>query len=388
MVLAPYLYMTWSHFTGPTACTFFVHLALSHYARNQVKQLPTIMSVSFSTIWTQFYPPRGSLNESNFPSQAGKVFIVTGGSSGIGYALTRILYGAGGKVYMLTRSKERAAEAIAKIKACYAKAGKDAAGEGKQLGSINFIQMELMDFASVRSAAQKVLEFEGPDGRLDVLFNNAGSGARQNAPKSVQGHEYHVTTNTLGSFILTQHLLPLLARTAAHSPQPNSVRVVWPASIMVELQAPQSGIPKEWLAEPDRATHHVRLYTQSKVGCWFLASEFARRRADDTGVVFVAGNPGTYYTGIWKYAPKWVGWFSRPTLRSVERGAETYLWMGFSETVSVEDGKSGRYAICDGRWHPGQRADLVAALKGEGEGGSGRASEFFEWCEGVTRDFL
>ena len=72
---------------------------------------------TIASIWTQFFPPRNGapLTEANLPSQAGKVFIVTGGSSGLGYELSRILYGAGGKVYMLTRSKEHADDAAARI---------------------------------------------------------------------------------------------------------------------------------------------------------------------------------------------------------------------------------------------------------------------------------
>lgn len=122
------------------------------------------MSVPFSTIWTQYFPPRGPLTEANLTSQIGKVFIVTGGSNGLGYELSRQLYGAGGKVYILTRSKNRTKTAIAKIMAHYKE--EDA---GKQRGSLKFVQMDLMDFASVRTAAQEFLAREGPNGRLDVL---------------------------------------------------------------------------------------------------------------------------------------------------------------------------------------------------------------------------
>lgn len=123
------------------------------------------MSVPLSTIWAQYFPPKGPLTEENLPSQAGKVFIVTGGSNGLGYELSRQLYGAGGKVYILTRSKERTETAIAKIKAHYGEE-KDS---GKKRGSLEFVQMDLMDFTSVKAAAQEFLTREGPNGRLDVL---------------------------------------------------------------------------------------------------------------------------------------------------------------------------------------------------------------------------
>lgn len=111
------------------------------------------------------FPPAGPINESNLGSQAGKVFVVTGGSHGLGYELSKILYGAGGKVYILTRSKERGEEAITRIKSSYA--GKDAT---KKPGSLIFVHMDLMDFESIRNAAREFLKLEGPDGRLDVLL--------------------------------------------------------------------------------------------------------------------------------------------------------------------------------------------------------------------------
>lgn len=123
------------------------------------------MSVPFRAIWTQYFPPEGPLTEANLPRQVGKVFIVTGGSNGLGYELSRQLYGAGGKVYILTRSEERTNAAIAKIKAHYNAQGLTSG----QVGSLDFISMDLMDFESVKAAAQEFLNREGPDGRLDVL---------------------------------------------------------------------------------------------------------------------------------------------------------------------------------------------------------------------------
>lgn len=62
--------------------------------------------------------------------------------------------------------------------------------------------------------------------------------------------------------------------------------------------------------------------------------------------------------------------------------------MGFSDEVTLEDAAAGRYAMCDGRWHPGQRGDLVSALRPADEGGSGRASQVYKWCEDKLAEFL
>ncbi|KAI1408054.1 putative steroid dehydrogenase [Hypoxylon sp. FL1857] len=350
--------------------------------------------MSFGAIWTQFFPPRNGapLTEANLPNQTGRVFIVTGGSSGLGYELSRILYGAGGKVYILTRSKEHAEDAISRIKAHYdrsgddrAKAGGGAQGQdaGATLGTLEFIPMDLIDFTTVKAAAQ---EFLGREERLDVLFNNAGTGARRNAPLTRQGHEYHFVINSLGPYLLTQLLMPLLSKTAKYSPK-DSARVVWAASLLVELTSPKGGIRKEFLHDGRSVKDENELYASSKTANWFLASEFARR-SSDTGVVHIAGNPGNYATNIWRHVPRLLYYLVWPLLRDPIHGAETYLWMAFSELVTMDEAISGRYAICDGRWHPGQRKDLLVALRSIEEGGSGRAAEYFDWCEGKVGEFV
>ncbi|KUI54254.1 hypothetical protein VP1G_01680 [Cytospora mali] len=199
-----------------------------------------VMSVPLSVLWTQFFPLRGPLTESNLPRQDDKVFIVTGGSSGLGYELSRILYGAGGKVYILTRSKANADAAIARIKAHYQ--GQE---DSRQCGNLEFIYMDLQEFSTIKAAVQEFLQSQGPEGRLDVLFNNAGTGGRKNAPAGRQGHEYHMTINALGGFLLTRLLTSILSKTALSTSTCGSVRVVWPASLLVDTTSPKSGIRKD-----------------------------------------------------------------------------------------------------------------------------------------------
>ncbi|KAI1449279.1 putative steroid dehydrogenase [Annulohypoxylon stygium] len=371
--------------------------------------------MSLGAIWTQFFPPRNGapLTEANLPSQAGKVFIVTGGSSGLGYELSRILYGAGGKVYISTRSEENAHNAISRIKAHYhdrdtpsteAGAGVDSDAEAERVtgqqsataatvataapskrGHCEFIPMDIADFTTIVSAVQEFLQREGPDGRLDILFNNVGTGARKNAPRTPQGHEYHFATNSIGPYFLTRELMPFLSSTAAKSPK-DSVRVVWPASVLVEMMSPQSGIRKEFLQDTRNVTDRNELYSSSKAANWFLASEFARRTSQ-TGVVHISGNPGNYLTNIWRHTPSLLFYVLWPILRNPVHGAETYLWMASSDSVTMDQAVSGRYAMCDGRWHPGQREDIVLALRSLDEGGPGRAGEYFDWCEKKVREF-
>ncbi|KAK3695814.1 hypothetical protein B0T22DRAFT_497670 [Podospora appendiculata] len=326
-----------------------------------------IQQNDLASIWTQFFPPRNGapITEANLASQAGKVFIVTGASSGLGYELTRILYGAGATVYMLTWSRAHAHAAMDRIAAFYADRPADhchAPG-----GCLEFIPMDLTDLASVRAAANAFLA--RVSGRLDVLFNNAGIAATANPPATAQGTEYHFTANSLGA-----------------------VRVVWPASVLVEMMTPPGGIRASFLQDPNTVITDMdanELYSASKAANWFSASEFARRTGRATGVLHIAGNPGNYLTNIWRDTSSWLFWLLWSILRNPVHGAETYLFMGLSPAVTADDAAAGRYVVPDGRWYPGgMREDLLLALRSVDEGGSGRAAAYFDWCEERVKGFL
>lgn len=112
--------------------------------------------------YSQFFPPTPAFADADVPSQRGKVFIVTGGTSGIGFELCRILYRAGGKVYLAIRSsRDDANNVITKIKREFP----------DSLGHLRSLFIELDDLSTIKPAVQIFLTLES---RLDVLFNNAG----------------------------------------------------------------------------------------------------------------------------------------------------------------------------------------------------------------------
>lgn len=168
--------------------------------------------------------------------------------------------------------------------------------DDRQYGSVEFVTADYMDLATVYSAAQRFLAREGPGGRLDARFNNVGTGAWTNPPATRQGHEYHFEVNSLGGYLLTWRLTPILTKTAEQAPR-GFVRVVWPASIMTGLASPKTGIWKEFLKYHNTVTDENELYTTSKTANWSMASEFARRQPE-TGVLHVSGNLGQYMTDI------------------------------------------------------------------------------------------
>lgn len=86
---------------------------------------------------------------------------ITGCTTGTGFIAAKTMASAGAHVLMLNRPSQRVDAAAAAIE-------KEVPG-----AKITKVECDLMNFASVRSAAQKVLEITGQTG-LDVLCNNAG----------------------------------------------------------------------------------------------------------------------------------------------------------------------------------------------------------------------
>ena len=101
---------------------------------------------------------------------SGKRALVTGSSSGIGFALARGLAGAGAKVILNGRNEARLAEAVALLR-----------GEGLSVDAMSF---DVTSSSSVSAAIEKI---EREDGPIDILINNAGMQRR--APLDQFSHE-------------------------------------------------------------------------------------------------------------------------------------------------------------------------------------------------------
>lgn len=320
------------------------------------------MGVTFS----QFFPPSPPLTEANLPGQEGKVFMVTGGTSGIGLELCRILFHAGSKVYLAGRSEEAANKAIEDIKA----------STGTASGELHFLRISLDDLSTIGPA---VARFMASESRLDVLFNNAGVSNPPLGSVSAQGHELQLATNCLGPYLLTQLLLPTLIQTAKNVPSA-VVRVVWVSSIAVDLGAPKNGIDMANMISKNQQEN----YAVSKAGNWFLASELASQ-VSSHGILSITVNPGNLKTALTRHLPKILILPLFPLLYQAKFGAYTELWAALSGDLSIKHG--GSYIIPWGRFHPQPRSDLVAALASRDDGGTGVAKDFVVWCENQTAGY-
>ncbi|POS77288.1 hypothetical protein DHEL01_v204317 [Diaporthe helianthi] len=314
----------------------------------------------------QWLPPKPTLTEANVPRQDGRVFIVTGGNSGIGLALVKLLYPTGAKIYMACRSEERAKAAIKEVV--------DEAAAVSDPGSLEYMHLDLDDLTTIKASAASFAQRES---RLDILWNNAGIAGAPAGTKTKQGLEGHVGVNCVGPLLFTQELLPQL-QAAAKTSSPGATRVVWTSSMIIERFAPHGGVD---LAELDRmnaagtGSENASVdYAVSKAGNWFLAVEGARRWGAPDGIVSITQNPGMINTTVWKHQPSWLLAFMQPTFYPAIMGAYTMLFSGFSDEVGLDT--NGVYILPFGRLQKKSvRDDIVGAIA------DGKAKEFWDWCE-------
>ena len=132
-------------------------------------------------------------NTNDIEDQTGRVAIVTGANSGIGFEAAKALAEKGAHVIVASRNKQRGEDAVAGI----AEAAPQATAE-----------LMLLDLASLASVKEFVTNFTDRFDRLDLLLNNAGVMMPQQREETEDGFELQFGTNHLGHFALTLQLLP------------------------------------------------------------------------------------------------------------------------------------------------------------------------------------
>ncbi|MEM7334500.1 MAG: oxidoreductase [Chloroflexota bacterium] len=134
----------------------------------------------------------------DIPDLTGKVAIVTGANSGLGFETSKELARKGATVIMACRNQAKAQSAFDEIKA--------------EIPNAN-IELMTLDLASLDSIEQFVKAFKEKYQRLDQLINNAGI---MMVPygHTVDGFERQFGTNHLGHFALTGQLMDLIKSTA------------------------------------------------------------------------------------------------------------------------------------------------------------------------------
>jgi NAD(P)-dependent dehydrogenase (short-subunit alcohol dehydrogenase family) len=245
------------------------------------------------------------------PDQTGKVAVVTGANTGIGYETARTLAANGARVVLACRSREKGEAAIARITA-------ERPAEHAQ-----FASLDLSDLESVRAFADG---FNRDNDRLDLLINNAGVMMCPER-KTAQGFELQFGVNHLGHFALTALMLPLLRAT------PNA-RIV-----TVSSMAHRSGkMVFDDLHFATRGYSAMGAYTQSKLANLLFTFELQRKlQTAGADTVAVAAHPGWTSTDLQRHT-WWVRMLNPLFAMSSDRGALPTL-----RAATAADVRGGEY---------------------------------------------
>ena len=210
------------------------------------------------------------------PGQQGRLAVVTGANTGLGFETAQALAARGASVVLAVRNVEKGKQAAARIAA---------AAPG---ATVTVQELDLSSLDSVRAAAA-ALRAGHPV--IDLLICNAGV---MYPPKQTtgDGFELQFGTNHLGHFALTGLLLDQML------PVPGS-RVVTVSSVGHRMQARINFDDLQW----ERSYSRVRAYGQSKLANLMFTYELQRRLSGAGTTIAVAAHPGFAATELMRHTP-------------------------------------------------------------------------------------
>lgn len=245
----------------------------------------------------------------------GKNVIITGGNAGIGFETALALAKQGANVYVVGRSKEKAAAAVTQII--------------NESGNPN-VKYFLANLSSQSDIRKLASEIKNEMAVIDVLVNNAG-GTYSDFILSEDGLEMTIATNHFAYFLLTNLLLDLIKKSEAG-------RIV-----NVSSDSHYRGAMDFESFTKAKSYFIMKAYGQSKLANVLFTNELAERLKGTKVTVnslhpgFVKtqiGNKnGTWYSGLfWSVATK-LGAIS------VADGAKTSVYLASSPEVKNVTGK-------------------------------------------------
>lgn len=204
--------------------------------------------------------------EENVGDQTGKIAVVTGSNSGIGFETARVLAEKGATVIMAVRSLEKGEAAANEIRAL------------NENVDVRVMKLDLADLSSVERFAE---EFKKEFSRLDLLINNAGVMIPPYA-KTKNDFELQFGTNHLGHFALTARLLDVLKKT-------KHARVVNESSIAHA----RGELDFDDLNWEKRDYDAWKSYGDSKIANLYFTYELNRKfKENNINAIAVAAHPG------------------------------------------------------------------------------------------------
>ncbi|KAG0298135.1 hypothetical protein BGZ98_000304 [Dissophora globulifera] len=293
------------------------------------------MISSYSQLkWWKSHFTSDRYSHPQIPDLSGKIAIVTGANTGLGYATTVALAGNGARVFLACRSKQRALDAIENAKKEIQEKYPQLIGEPQ----LEFLELDLNSMTNCRDAARAFLAKDLP---IHILVCNSGI-MFSPYELSADGIEAQFAVNHLGHFVFTTELLPKIKQS-----QPS--RVVILSSIGHENPVP-TGIDFDTLNDEFKS-NSINRYGRSKLANVLFAKALARRVSKEQVYVNVA-HPGYVSTELIRHSKalggvvldKVIQVMTKLIAMSPRKGALTQLYLATSPEIEQQDIR-GRYFI-------------------------------------------
>ncbi len=211
--------------------------------------------------------------------QTGRVAIVTGANTGLGYETALGLAGKGANVVLACRSRDKADTAREKILTAHPNAS---------------VEVRIIDTGSLASVRAFAESFQQAYDRLDLLINNAGIMITPYF-QTQDGFEGQLGVNYLGHFLLTGLLLPLITQT--------------PGARIVSLYSIAAGWGEIHFDDLHFSEKYdaAKSYGQSKLACLMFALELDKRlREAGHDTLSLAAHPGFSQSDLSRNLPAWI----------------------------------------------------------------------------------
>jgi NAD(P)-dependent dehydrogenase (short-subunit alcohol dehydrogenase family) len=214
----------------------------------------------------------------DIPDQSGRVAVITGANTGLGFWTAAALAEAGAQVVLAVRNVEK---------------GKDAASQIAAKSPNAVVKVHQLDLTSLDAIRTSADQLKAEHQRIDLLINNAGV-MYTDKDTTKDGFELQFGTNHLGHFAFTGLLLDRLLPV-------DGSRVVTVSSIGHRIIADIHFDDLQW----ERSYNRVAAYGQSKLSNLMFTYELQRRLAlAGAPTVALAAHPGGSNTELTRNIPR------------------------------------------------------------------------------------
>jgi len=263
-------------------------------------------------------------NTSDIPDQTGRVVVVTGANSGIGFEAAKALAEKDATVILAVRDRQKGELAKKYIHATY---------------PVAKVEVQVLDLASLDSIRTFCETLNDNLERLDLLINNAGVMIPPFS-RTEDGFELQFGVNHLGHFALTAQLFDLIAST-------HNSRVVTVSSVMHKM----GKLDLDDLNWETRKYRRSQAYADSKLANLYFTHELARRlQQGDYITRALAAHPGWTATNLQQHTPG-IGLANPLFGQKPAMGALPTLRAAVDEDVSCGD-YFGPDGLLEMRGHP------------------------------------